>query len=63
MFEYVILSIMSILFILIAGFVLYKVITSPIKSLKFLLKLIFILILGWIVFMVIMYLGMVTWAP
>ncbi len=48
MFEYVILSIMSILFILMAGFVLYKVITSPIKSLKFLLKLIFILILGWI---------------
>ena len=63
MFEYGILSIMTIVFILIAGFVLYKLITSPIKSLKFLMKLAFILILGWIVFMALMYLGMVVWAP
>ena len=63
MFEYGILSIMTIVFILIAGFVLYKLITSPIKSLKFLMKLAFILILGWIAFMALMYLGMVVWAP
>ena len=63
MFEYSILSIMTIVFILIAGFVLYKLITSPIKSLKFLMKLAFILILGWIAFMALMYLGMVVWAP
>ncbi len=63
MFDYGILFIMSIVFILIAGFVLYKLITSPIKSLKFLLKLTFILILGWIAFMALMYLGMVVWAP
>ena len=63
MFEYGILSIMTIVFILIAGFVLYKLITNPIKSLKFLMKLAFILILGCIAFMALMYLGMVTWAP
>ena len=63
MFEYSILSIMTIVFILIAGFVLYKLITNPIKSLKFLMKLAFILILGWIAFMALMYLGMVVWAP
>ena len=50
---------MSILILLVTGYILYKLLTSPVKSLKFIIKGTFILVLGcaaWFVFcMVLVY--------